>query len=114
MTDRIAPNLPSRDYALTAYFYEQLGFETKYQSEEWLIMRRGELAIEFYHAPHIDPSSTAGMCSIYVDDLDGLFARFAKAGLPDDPAATPRLVPPAHGMFALVDLDGNLLRCMKG
>jgi hypothetical protein len=75
---------------------------------------RGEVGLHFFFAPDTDPWSSAAGCYLYVEDADALHAEYAKLGLPAE--GIPRL----HGApadtdyglreFAVVDLDGNLLR----
>jgi catechol 2,3-dioxygenase-like lactoylglutathione lyase family enzyme len=111
----VAPILQSRDLSATAAFYARLGFEqTGLWPDEYLIVERGEVGLHFVLAPEMDPWSTAGGCYLYVEDADALHAEFARLDLPSE--GIPRL----HGSpeqadyglreFAVVDLDGNLLR----
>jgi hypothetical protein len=82
----VAPILPSRDLGATSAFY----------------------------APDTDPFTSSGDSYVYNEGADALFAEFERLGLPS--AGTPRL----HGApedsdyglreFAVVDIDGNLLR----
>lgn len=117
MTDRITANLPSRDTNATAAFYEKLGFTTGYNDGGWLIINRGALELEFFHLPDLNPKESCFSACFRVDDLDALYAEFAKAGLPTDCWSMPRIgeikVEP-HGIriFYFVDLDGSLIRCI--
>lgn len=115
MTDRTTPNLPSRDFAATAQFYERLGFSVDYQSDQWMILARGPLVLEFFPHPDLDPYSSWFSCCVRVRDLDALYTAFAAAGLPGE--GIPRLMLPVlrpWGLreFALIDADGSLLRCI--
>jgi hypothetical protein len=117
MTDRTTPNLPSRDFDATAAFYARLGFAVDYRDPTWMILSRGPLVVEFFPHPDCDPKTSWFSACIRTDDLDGLHAAFGDAGLPDDLRAIPRLTapqtrPPVPRMFALVDLDGSLWRCL--
>ncbi len=117
MTDRSTPNLPSRDLDRTELFYKALGFVTGFRDEGWMILERGELVIEFVPLD-VDPLASIASCCFRVDDLDTLYADFTQAGLSDSCWATPRLTPPKDEpwglrMFALVDPDGNLIRCIQ-
>jgi catechol 2,3-dioxygenase-like lactoylglutathione lyase family enzyme len=116
MSDRVTANLPARDLDATAAFYAKLGFVPTFKDDGWMILRRGPLEIEFFLYAQIDPRTTIASCCIRVADLDALHAEFAAAKLPGN--GTPRLTPPVDqpwGMreFALVDPDGNLLRCLS-
>lgn len=115
MADRITANLPARDFDATAAFYEKLGFVVDYRDVAWMIMRRGPLELEFFPYPDLDPAQSSFSACLRSEDVDVLYAAFVKAGLPG--GGIPRLTPPMtepFGLrfFALVDLDGSLLRCI--
>ena len=116
MKNRVTANLPSGDFDRTERFYRALGFRARFKDDGWMILVRDRLEIEFF--PHgVDPRESCFSACIRVDDLDSLYADYTQAGLPDDSRSIPRLMPPVmqHGlrMFALVDEDGNLLRCIQ-
>jgi hypothetical protein len=116
MSDRVTANLPSCDFDATAAFYEALGFTVGFKDEGWMIITRGSLEIEFFPLDH-NPWKSCFSASIRVTDLDGLYAGFRQSDVPSDSRSIPRLTPPEvqHGlrMFALVDPDGSLLRCIE-
>ena len=56
MTDRAVPNLPSRDLIATATFYGGFGFSELHRDENWLVLRRGDLQIEFFRKDDLDPA----------------------------------------------------------
>ena len=116
--DRITANLPSRDFAATAAFYAALGFAPTYRSDGWMILTRGPLEVEFFPSPDLDPFASNASACVRVDDLDGLLSTWESAGLPDNPRDIPRLTgivkhPGVPRLFALVDLDGSLLRVLE-
>ncbi|GHL45048.1 hypothetical protein ECZU28_50430 [Escherichia coli] len=55
MTDQATPNLPSRDFDSTAAFYERLGFGIVFRDAGWMILQRGDLMLEFFAHPGLDP-----------------------------------------------------------
>ena len=115
MADRITANLPARDMAETAGFFARLGFAEAYRSAEWMILRRGTLEIEFFAHPDCDPRTSWFSACIRVDEPEALLKEWQGAGLPADHLSIPRLTgffkpPGAPRMFALVDLNGSLLR----
>lgn len=117
MADRITANLPSRDFDATAAFYDRLGFGVGYRDEGWMILGRGDLQVEFFHHPELDPKSSWFSACIRVDDPHGLLAQWQKPGISADPGQIPRLTgffKPGNAprMFVLVDEDGSLLRVM--
>jgi catechol 2,3-dioxygenase-like lactoylglutathione lyase family enzyme len=116
MTDRVTANLPARDLNETAEFYAKLGFAPAFKDAGWMILRRGPLEIEFFPWPEVDPWTSVASCCVRVSELDELHEAFTEASLPLQ--GIPRLTPPADkpwGLreFALVDPNGNLLRCVR-
>ena len=116
--DRITANLPSRNFDATIAFYGKLGFAVGFHDSGWLIVNRGALELEFFPHPDLDECSSWFSACIRVDDLDGLLADWRKAGLPGDDRSIPRLtgvvkIANVPRMFALVDEDGSLLRCLE-
>jgi catechol 2,3-dioxygenase-like lactoylglutathione lyase family enzyme len=114
--DRANPNLPSANLDRTADFYRRLGFAVGFKDDGWMILDRGPITLEFLPVA-VDPRTTTGSACLRVDDLDALHAAFGVVGqLPRFCRTTPGVLPiqEAHGlrMFVLIDLDGNLLRCL--
>jgi hypothetical protein len=117
MTDRVTANLPSRNLDATAAFYGALGFAPTFKDAGWMILTRGLLVVEFFPMPQLVPRDSSFSACIRVLDLDRLYADFQAAGLPTDNRSIPRLTPPQTEpsglrMFALVDGDGSLIRCI--
>ncbi|MDP3209748.1 MAG: bleomycin resistance protein [Rhodoglobus sp.] len=118
MSDRAVPNLPSRDFDATESFYGAFGFERGFRDSGWMILRRGELQLEFFPYPELVPAASKFMCSVRVADLDELYGAVAAAGVPVAARGIPRLVSPAQqdwGMRAgfLIDLDGTQLSLIE-
>jgi hypothetical protein len=116
LPDRITANLPAIDFEATEAFYTKLGFETVFADSGWMILARGPLEIELFPYPDLDPSQSSFSACVRVADLDGLYTDWLAAGLPG--AGIPRMTPPklepfGLRMFALVDLNGSLLRCIE-
>ncbi len=115
--NRVTANLPSRDFDRTERFYGALGFGRDYRGEGWMILRRGPLEIEFFAHPGCDPKTSWFSACVRVDEPDALYDEWRRVGLSDDPKDQPRLTgffkhEGAPRMFALVDEDGSLLRCI--
>jgi catechol 2,3-dioxygenase-like lactoylglutathione lyase family enzyme len=111
----VAPILPSSNLTATSEFYARLGFEEQgLWPDEYLIVKRGEVGLHFFHSALLDPWASDAGCYLYVDDANALFGEWRPLGLPSE--GIPRL----HGSptdtdyglreFGLVDPDGNLLR----
>jgi hypothetical protein len=114
--DRVTANLPAIDFDATAAFYARLGFVIDYRDPQWMILTRGTLVVEFFPYPDLDPLQSSFSACVRVGDLNALWQAWAKLGLPT--AGAPRLQGPAWAitddlhMFALIDPNGSLLRCL--
>lgn len=116
MTDQAIPILPSRDFHATVAFYSRLGFQVtaRYDPPDpYLILRRGEIELHFFKWEDVDPWSSIAGCYLRVGDVTEWNDAFTAAEIPHE--GIPRLTGPTttdYGMreFALIDVDGNLLR----
>jgi catechol 2,3-dioxygenase-like lactoylglutathione lyase family enzyme len=118
MADEATPNLPSRDFAATAAFYAELGFEEDYRSDGWMILSRGSASLEFFPWPDLDPYQSSFSCCLRLDDLGAMMAQVAASGVPDARTAIPRYHPAAPDpsgltIAYLIDPDGTLLRLIQ-
>ena len=118
MADHAVPNLPSRDLAATTAFYGRFGFAQTWRDDDWLILRRGVMDLEFFRHPELDPATSAFMCSIRVDDLDGLYRQILGAGVEEKATGRPRLHPIRTERWGgrvgfLVDIDGTQLHLIQ-
>jgi catechol 2,3-dioxygenase-like lactoylglutathione lyase family enzyme len=115
MADHATPNLPARDFAATADFYGQLGFEISWRDAHWLILKRGEVTLEFFPYPDLDPAQSSFGCCLRLDDADAFYAACLRAGIREAAHGFPRLHPLRREAWggrvgALLDPDGTLLR----
>lgn len=114
MTDSATPNLPYRNFAQTVAFYGQIGFEVAWQDETWLILERGDLALEFFPYPDLDRArSSFGSC-LRLDQADAFYAACRAVGLQERIIRFPRLEfirmqPFGLKMGASIGPDGSLL-----
>jgi hypothetical protein len=118
MTDRAVPNLPSRDFDATTTFYSRFGFSESYRDREWLVLRRGEIHLEFFPFSDLDPAESSFMCSVRVANLNELYSDVAAAGVPEASTGIPRLAPIAQQSWGaraafLIDLDGTQLHLIE-
>lgn len=114
--DRITANLPAISFDATEAFYAALGFETGFKDDGWMILMRGMMEIEFFPYPDLDPYASSFSACVRVADLDALFKAWQGAsllgyGIPR--LTAPKLEPFGLRMFALVDPNGSLLRCIE-
>ncbi len=118
MADHATPNLPSRDFAVTSRFFAALGFVEGWRDSGWMILTRGDVTLEFFPCPDLDPlKSSFGSC-VRLDDVDSFYAACLAAGLPETCIGQPRLHPPRREpsglrIGALIDPDGSLLRLIQ-
>ena len=115
MPDSATPNLPSRDFTATSAFYDRLGFSEAYRDDGWMILNRGEVMLEFFPFPGLDPAESSFGCCLRLDDVDDFYRVCLDAGLPESTRGFPRLHPPRHEesglrIGALLDPEGTLLR----
>jgi len=116
---KITANLPSRDFGSTARFYATLGFGAAFRNDDWMILRRDGMSVEFFPHPDLDPRNSWFSACLRLPEIDGLHAEWrAATGLSGARDAVPRLtdpfkLPEAPRMFALVDPDGSLWRVME-
>jgi len=118
MTDRAVPNLPSRDFDATIAFYGGFGFSQDYRDEGWLILRRGDLALEFFPFADLDPATSSFMCSVRVDDVGELYGRITAAGVVEKTVGFPRVhpvvtQPSGLRIGNLIDIDGTQLNLIE-
>lgn len=118
MADRATPNLPSRDLAATAAFYDRLGFVLTFRDEGWMIITRGELTVEFFPYPDLNPATSSFGCCLRLDDVDTFVDVCRAAGVPESTTGHPRIHLPrveesGLRIGALLDPDGNLVRLVQ-
>jgi catechol 2,3-dioxygenase-like lactoylglutathione lyase family enzyme len=118
MADEVTPNLPSRNFDATVAFYAAIGFELSWRDENWLILERGTITLEFFPYPDLDPHMSSFGCCLRLDDVDSFYESCLKAGIPEAHIGFARLQPIKMQSFglrmgALLDIDGSLLRIIS-
>jgi len=118
MTDHATPNLPSLDFAATSAFYATLGFEEGWRDDGWMILERGDVTLEFFPHPELDPLTSCFSCCLRLDDLDAFYAAAKAVGIPETCHGQPRLHPPTveeseMRIAYMVDPDGTLVRLVQ-
>lgn len=118
MSSYATPNLPSRSFGVTSYFYTRLGFAETYRGDDWMILERDDIALEFFSHPTLDPLTSWFSCCLRLDDVDAFYTLCKAEGLSEKNEGHPRLHPPtiqAWGskMGVLIDPDGSLLRLIQ-
>jgi catechol 2,3-dioxygenase-like lactoylglutathione lyase family enzyme len=113
--DLAIPILPSRSIAATVAFYLHLGFEGDAHAfdQNYAILTRGAIELHFFKHTTLQPAESCAGCYIRVADVEDIFQAFSRSSLPSK--GIPRMdtledKPWGLREFAVVDLDGNLLR----
>ncbi len=117
---QITANLPSRNFDVTERFYRTLGFEAAYRGDNWMILSREGMQVEFFAHPDLDPSDSWFSACMRLGDIDALLAEWRDLGIPTEGSALPRMgaEPVEQGedaprMFVLLDPDGSLWRVIE-
>ncbi|HHY6931003.1 bleomycin resistance protein [Burkholderia ambifaria] len=118
MTDLATPNLPSRDFEATSQFYANLGFVETWRDDTWMILRRGDVLLEFFPHPDLDPATSWFSCCFRLADVAAFFDELLAAGIPEQTTGWPRAHRPKREPWggtrgALIDLDGSLIRLIQ-
>ena len=113
--DLAIPILPCRSISATTAFYMRLGFEggAHEDNADYAILQRGAVELHFFAHKALVPADSFAGCYVRVMDVDSIYRAFSASELPRH--GIPRvdaLEDKSWGMreFAIVDLDGNLLR----
>lgn len=113
--DLAIPTLPCRSVGETVAFYKRLGFDGGAHefNGDYAILRRGAVELHFFTHEELVPTDSSAGCYIRVLDVEEIFRSFSSSQLPRK--GIPRMdaledKPWGLREFAIVDLDGNLLR----
>ena len=113
--DLAIPTLPCRSVSATVAFYKRLGFEGGAHefNAGYAILRRGAVELHFFTHGELEPAESSAGCYIRVQDVESIYNAFSSGQLPR--AGIPRIdtleeKPWGLREFAIVDIDGNLLR----
>jgi catechol 2,3-dioxygenase-like lactoylglutathione lyase family enzyme len=118
MPDIATPNLPSRDFDATSRFYGRLGFTEGWRDAGWMILKRGDLTLEFFPFPNLNPATSSFSCCFRMDDITSFFTIITSAGVPEATLGWPRAHRPKRETWggtvgALIDPDGTLIRLVQ-
>ncbi|WP_068426233.1 VOC family protein [Piscicoccus intestinalis] len=107
-----AVTLVTADMARSAAFYESLGFETAYRSDEFTTFRCGRSFLNVQLDPAWRPAEPVwGRAIIWVADVDAVHRRAVAAG--HSPETEPADAPWGERYFHLRDPDGHELSFAK-
>lgn len=113
--DLAIPILPSRSISDTVVFYQRLGFEGGAHDfdSSYAILKRGDAELHFFIHKALVPADSWAGCYLRVADVDSFYRVASSCALPRH--GIPRMEPledKPWGLreFAIVDVDGNLVR----
>ncbi|WP_082441910.1 bleomycin resistance protein [Sphingomonas sp. Leaf33] len=118
MPDIATPNLPSRNFEETATFFGKLGFNETWRDANWMILKHGEITLEFFPYPDLDPASSSFSCCFRLDDVSAFYTAILAAGVSEKRSGWPRAHKPKPEPWggvvgALIDPDGTLIRLVQ-
>ncbi|RYG96105.1 MAG: bleomycin resistance protein [Alphaproteobacteria bacterium] len=118
MPDIATPNLPSRDFDVTSRFYGKLGFVETWRDAGWMILKRGDLVLEFFSHPDFDPEDSGFGSCLRMQDIGPFFDIILAAGVPEGangrPSAhRPKLESWGGLVGSMIDPDGSLIRLVQ-
>lgn len=99
------PVLPAIDIAAAVAFYEQLGFTTDFESDDYAGLRRGGVQIHLWLSSD-RPQAENPSCRINVSGIEALYEEYQTQNLI---APSGELTTKLWGLreFAVLDLNGN-------
>ena len=111
----LTANLPAIDFVRTANFYQFLGFDLVYHSSEWMILKLGEMVLEFFHHPHLLPQDSWHSACIRVNNVQDYFHYWSVLDWSLFPQAKLTEIQhlPELQQFCIIDINGSLLRCLQ-
>ncbi|AXY61692.1 MULTISPECIES: VOC family protein [Acinetobacter] len=111
----ITANLPAIDFEQTQRFYEHLGFECDYRSDEWMIMNRDGMLLEFFHHPELDPKQSWHSACIRVENMEHYFQEWKTVAWQNFSGAAITEIEHLDeiSLFCIIDMNGSLLRCIQ-
>ena len=115
MQDYISANLPAIDFDHTREFYAFLGFNCDYQSEEWMILSKESLVLEFFHHPQLNPKESWFSACLRTHAMHQLFHVWQALDWTLFPNA--RIIEieclEEIKLFCVIDPNGSLIRCIQ-
>ena len=115
MQDYISANLPAIHFDQTRQFYEFLGFLCEYESEQWMIIKKDNLILEFFHHPQLDPKASWFSACLRTQSMHGLFHDWQTLDWTKFPDAKLTEIESLDeiDMFCVIDPNGSLIRCIQ-
>lgn len=108
---KVIPRLPAKDLDQTQVFFEkQLLFNTSSRYPDYLIMKKAEVELHFFHFPDLDPLSNYAMVYLRLEDgIEALYDDFLLRQVPIHPNGPLEIKPWGMKEFAILDPNHTLL-----
>lgn len=115
MQDYISANLPAIDFDHTRQFYAFLGFKCDYQSEQWMILSKDSLMLEFFHHPQLDRKESWFSACLRTHTMHDLFHVWQALDWTKFPNARITEIECSEEieLFCVIDPNGSLIRCIQ-
>ena len=115
MQDYISANLPALDFDHTRQFYAFLGFKCDYQSEQWMILSKDSLMLEFFHHPQLDRKESWFSACLRTHTMHDLFHVWQALDWTKFPNARITEIECSEEieLFCVIDPNGSLIRCIQ-
>ena len=115
MQDYISANLPAIDFDHTRQFYAFLGFKCDYQSEQWMILSKDSLMLEFFHHPQLDRIESWFSACLRTHTMHDLFHVWQALDWTKFPNARITEIECSEEieLFCVIDPNGSLIRCIQ-
>lgn len=108
---KVIPRLPTRDLDQTREFFEKhLLFSTQSRFPDYLIMKKAEVELHFFHFPDLDPLTNYAMVYLRMEDgIESLYEDFLRREVPIHPNGSLENKPWGLKEFAILDPNNTLL-----
>lgn len=108
---KVIPRLPARDLDQTQAFFERhLLFTTQSRYPDYLVMKKGEIELHFFHFPDLDPLTNYAMVYLRMSDgIDLLYQDYLDRNVPIHPNGPLEIKPWGMKEFAILDPNHTLL-----
>ncbi len=108
---KVIPRLPAINLWETREFFEkQLKFITVNQYPDYLVMKKEEVELHFFHFPDLDPLTNYSMVYLRLSEgIESIYADFKNRNVPIHPNGALETKPWGLMEFAVLDPNHTLL-----
>lgn len=108
---KVIPRLPAKDLDQTRLFFEdQLQFTLQSRYPDYLVMKKAEIELHFFHFPDLDPLTNYAMVYLRMEEgIESLYDDFILRKVPIHPNGPLEIKPWGMKEFAILDPNHTLL-----